>query len=206
MLALEQSRGADMSNHTGRLVLVPRDPRCAPDRNALTRALTAVGLLGPPLTPPQGRSSKADGDAYAVGQAFLQLVAFTGCAVQVAVAPESAADRPFCHIHIVGPAPETEVLIGRNTRPPRCPACRTPLRDWRETMGPRARAEKSLVCTACGSSSPIYAWDWKESGGCARLWLKLEEIFPGEAMPTDTLMQHLAEVTGNPWRHFYIQD
>jgi hypothetical protein len=34
----------------------------------------------------------------------------------------------------------------------------------------------------------------------------VEEVFPGEAAPTDALMRLLAEAAGTPWRHFYIQD
>lgn len=190
-----------MSNHTGRLVLAPREPHCAPDRAVLIRALAAAGLLGSPLTPA--------GDAYAVGDAFLHLVAFTGCAVQMEVDPRPESGRTFCHIRFVGPFEEPVILTGRNTRPPRCPVCRYPLRDWRDVLPCSTSIAKQadpLPCPACATLSPACAWDWKESGGCARLALFVEEVFPGEATPTDALMRVLAEVTQTSWRHFFIQD
>jgi hypothetical protein len=169
----------------------------APDRTLLTRALMSAGFLGTALIPV--------GDAYTVGAGFLSFVAFTGCAVQVEVNPRAESDRPFCHIRIAGPYPEPLILVGRNTRPPRCPACRTPLRDWRAALG-QATAGHALPCPACHTRSPACAWDWKETGGCARLSLWVEEVFPGEAAPTDALMQFIARATGIPWRHFYVQD
>ncbi len=186
-----------MPNHTGRLILAPRDALCAPDRVPLIHALAEARFLGAPLTP--------DGNAYAVGEAFLNLVAFAGCAVRLEVSPSPDSDRPFCHICIAGPFVEPVILIGRNTRPPRCPACRAPLRDWRDALPNRIAAEP-LPCSACTAASPPCAWDWKESGGCTRLSLSVEEVFPGEATPTDTLMQILRGVGRTPWRHFYIQD
>ena len=38
-----------MRNHTGRLILAPRDPHCAPDRRHLLRALGGAGFLGSSL-------------------------------------------------------------------------------------------------------------------------------------------------------------
>jgi hypothetical protein len=195
---LDQSRGADMLNHTGRLVLVPRDPNCALDRTALIHSLAAAGFLGPALTP--------DGDTFSVGDAFLHLVTFAGCAVHVEVTPGADPDRTFCHVRVAGPYPEPLLLVGRNTRPPRCPACRAPLRDWRNALGQMGTAAQALSCPACQTPSPACAWDWKETGGCVRVSLWVEEVFPGEAAPTDALMRLLAEAAGTPWRHFYIQD
>lgn len=189
-----------MPNHTGRLVLAPRDPGCGPDRPRLILALASAGFLGPALGPGD--------DAYAVGEHFLHLVTFAGCAVRLEIEPGAGSDRPFCHVRIAGPYPEPLPLIGRNTRPPRCPTCRAPLRDWRDALaGPTAAGRTAaLPCPACETLSPARAWDWKESGGFARLWLGVEEVFPGEAAPTDALMQILAEAALTPWRHFYLQD
>lgn len=193
-----------MRRHTGRLVLAPRDPDCAPEPAILIRPLKEAGFLGAPLTP--------RGDAYAAGATFLYLVAFTGCAVHLELDPQrepsSETHRPFCHIRIAGPFPNPVVLTGRNTRPPRCPACRTPLRDWRDRFGagPTSGHARPLSCPHCGSIAAACRWDWKESGGCARLWLCVEEVFPGEANPTDALMRILVGATHTPWRHFYIQD
>jgi hypothetical protein len=80
------------------------------------------------------------------------------------------------------------------------------LRDWRDALGAAPRATGPLPCPTCGAPAPASAWDWKDAGGWARLSVWIEEVFPGEASPTDALMALLAEATGTPWRHFYIQD
>jgi hypothetical protein len=187
-----------MPNHTGRLVLAPQDPSQAPDRSAVAQALADAGFLGPALRP--------DANSYAVGESFLQLVSFAGCAVHMEIAPHAGADRPFCHARIAGPYPAPRLLTGSNTRPPRCPTCRAPHRNWRSATQSSLGAEDPLPCPACGAVAALCAWDWKESGGCARLTLSVEEVFPGEAAPTDTLLQILAKSSGMPWRHFYLQD
>jgi hypothetical protein len=195
-----------MPIHTGRLVLAPQDAVQAPRLAELLPGLQAARFLGPSLQP---TADAAQGiSAFAVGEDFLHLVSFTGCAVQVAVAPTPW--HPFCHIRILGPSPHPEPLLGINARPPRCPVCRAMLRDWRDRLaaGPASQGESDpgLSCEACGSERPAWAWDWKDSGGFARLSICIEEIFPGEAVPTDALMSLLSHLGTMPWRHFYVQD
>lgn len=187
-----------MSNHTGRLILSPQDPNSAPEPGELIRTLRSAGFLGGTL--------ETDADRFLVGEEFLQLVTFAGCAVQVDVSPRGTDDKPFCHIRIAGPYTTPRAMLGSNTRPPRCPTCRTPLRNWRTVLGPSLAAATASLCPACATSAPLCAWDWKESGGFARLAIWIEEVFPGEAAPTDALMQLLSSTCGDPWRHFYLQE
>jgi hypothetical protein len=194
-----------MPNHTGRLVLAPRDALQAPGPDALIAGLQAARFLGAALDtgldPALNRAGVPAARAFTVGGDFLHLVSFTGCAVQIEVAPNPG--RPFCHVRIVGPSPGPLALLGCNTRPPRCPSCRAPLQDWRQHLG---AAVPMLACPACGTQHPAWAWDWKESGGFARLSLWVEEVFPGESAPTDALLELLSDLSAMPWRHFYVQD
>lgn len=188
-----------MSAHTGRLLLTPQDPFLLPNAAALHERLHAAGLLGDPLPDRPG--------AHLVGEGFLQLVSFAGCSVQVELAPTGSAGTPFCHVRFAGPFERPRFASGRNTRPPRCSACRSPLRDWRAHLSPwNGGADLEIRCPGCGESRPPWAYDWKENAGFGRLLLMIEEIFPGEALPTPTLMALLAEVTGSGWRYFYVQD
>ncbi len=52
----------------------------------------------------------------------------------------------------------------------------------------------------------MWSWDWKQQGGFARLVIQVEEIFPGEAVPTDALLALLEHESGCAWRYFYVQD
>ncbi|MBK1699881.1 hypothetical protein [Thiococcus pfennigii] len=183
-----------MARHTGRLVLTPSDPRAAPDPVRLHDALTAVGLLGAPLGGPPG--------AYRVGPSFLALITFAGCAVHVDTEARDEGAGPFTHVRLGGPLAEAQLRVGHNTRPPRCPTCRERLADWRAALDPG----QPLTCPGCATSAPACAWDWRAQAGCGRLFVDIEEVFPGEAVPTQALMGALEALGAGPWRHFYLQD
>jgi hypothetical protein len=186
-----------MSVHTGRLLVGTQDPFLLPSRTRVRAALTEAGFLG---TPVPGR----DG-AFSVGERFFQLVTFAGCSVQVELS--AVGDRPFCHILLAGPFEHPRFLSGRNTRPPRCSACRSPLKDYKQILAAgKEDARAATPCPTCGRTAPLWTYDWREKAGFGRLFIQVEEIFPGEAVPTPGLLTGLARCTGCAWRHFYIQD
>lgn len=183
--------------HTGRLLLTPQDPFLVPDPKILRAGLAARGFLGNPLP--------GDKDAFRVGEHFFSFVVFAGCSVQIELAPPGHGDTAFCHIRIAGPYSAPRLVCGRNTRPPRCRSCRAPLRHWRDCSD--VSGGRNVRCPTCGEIAPAWDWDWKEHAGWGRLFIKVEEVFPGEAMPAQGLMTLLANAaTGAAWRHFYIQD
>jgi len=63
----------------------------------------------------------------------------------------------------------------------------------------------SIPCPGCGEARLPWTYDWKEKAGFARICIQVEEVYPGEAVPTPGLMSLLDDVTGCRWRHFYIQ-
>jgi hypothetical protein len=186
-----------MSTHTGRLLLSTGDPFLAPEQALLTARLSDAGFLGPPLSGQIG--------AFSIGERFLQLLTFAGCAVKIAQAPDG--DVPFCHIRLTGPFERPRFQCGRNTRPPRCPSCRSPLVDWKMRLANGKEADSAAIaCPTCGETSPPWAYDWKQKAGFGRLFIRIEEVFPGEAVPTPELMNLLQSSAGCNWRYFYLQD
>jgi hypothetical protein len=186
-----------MSAHTGRLLLSAQDPLLLPDPTRVITGLIEAGFLGGRLAP--------DDHVFAVGERFLQLVTFAGCSVHIELSP--TVDAPFCHIRIVGPFAWPVYLSGRNTRPPRCRNCRSPLKDWkRRLLGWCDAGQGEIGCPVCGASSPPWDYDWKENAGFGRLFLQIEEAFPGEAVPTAGLVDLLERLGRCKWRYFYIQD
>jgi hypothetical protein len=182
-----------MLRDTGRLVLTPDEPSLAPQAPHLARGLTDVGLIGGPID--------VSGTAFYAGPKLLSLVSFTGCAVSVATAPDSAAGAAFTHVRFVGPYRAPRLRYGRNTRPPRCPHCRSRLETWRTLLHP----ERDITCPSCARRISPAGWDWRLQGGIGRVFIDVEEVFPGEAVPTATLMQALAAFSGATWRYFYLQ-
>jgi len=188
-----------MPNHTGRLVLTTADPDASPDYALVIGVLERSGFIGASLP---GREH-----SYAAGPDLLDLLTFAGCAVVVPTLPEAASGGAFCYVRIFPSVPVPRLLAGRNTRPPRCPGCRARLQDWRQ-QAPQwlDRPHAALACPACGQAHPPWRWDWKEHGGFGRLFVQVEEIFPGEAVPTPRLLDLLSLACGSGWRHFYVQD
>lgn len=188
-----------MPIHTGRLVLTAADPHAVADPDLLTGVLAQAGFIGAPLRDYSG--------AYSVGPQFLSLVTFAGCAVALPSAPGILSDGAFAHVLIPKLAPAPRLLTGRNTRAPRCPSCRARLKDWRSrTAYWREHPMAGLTCPACGETRPPWRWDWKEQGGFGRVFILVEEVFPGEAVPTPSLLDLLTHASGSGWRHFYVQD
>jgi hypothetical protein len=186
-----------MSAHIGRLLLSPYDPFLAPDRTHLTTTLADAGFLGVPLS---GRAS-----AFLVGECFFQLVTFAGCSVRLELTPDGGT--PFCHIRLSGPFERPKFVSGSNTRPPRCRNCRSPLKNWQKMLSSgNELGSAPIPCPGCGRASPTWTYDCKENAGFARLFIQVEEVFPGEAAPTPGLLGLLEDSTGGKWRHFYIQD
>jgi hypothetical protein len=47
---------------------------------------------------------------------------------------------------------------------------------------------------------------WRQNAGFGRLFVTIEDIFPGEAVPVPGLLDGLRRATGTDWHYFYIQD
>jgi hypothetical protein len=194
-----------MPNHTGRLVLSPQDPHAAPERDLVRGVLHGAGFIAGGQGDSGLGGDSAGGEwSFAVGPCFLGLLIFAGCAVTL---PAGAEGSPRCQVRIPPPSPVPRLIWGRNTRPPRCPGCRARLEDWpRRLPDWEGRAGAGLACPRCGEIRPPWRWDWKQQGGFGRLFVLVDEVFPGEAVPSPKLAELLTRAGGCPWRHFYVQD
>jgi hypothetical protein len=186
--------------HTGRLVLTPEDPYLLPaDAESLIASLQRIGLIAQALEP---------GPGYLLGERFMQLVTFMGCSPYIRLEPDESGEA-FCHLQLDGPHPRPQLLTGKNTQPPRCSACRKRLNDWQASFEAwQAHGDGwQAVCPHCGERQDPASYDFRQSAGCGRLFLFVENIFPQEAIPSSSLLEALKSTSkGNPWRHFYQQD
>jgi hypothetical protein len=187
--------------HTGRLVLTPTDPYFLPqDLSAITTRLQGIDLIGAPLA--------GSDHHYLLGERFIQLVTFMGCSPFIQLEPGHEGEA-FCHLVIEDPTEQPRLLTGKNTTPPRCAACRKRIDNWRATFahwltaGPGWQA----TCPHCGREQDPATYDFRQTAGCGRLFLFIENIFPQEAVPSPALLDHLSAVSGTvPWHYFYQQD
>ena len=81
------------------------------------------------------------------------------------------------------------------------------MQGWRDRLPEGAEAVNcEIPCPDCGLENPPWGYDWREKAGFGRLFVQIEEVFPGEAVPTPGLLEILENSSGCAWERFYIQD
>lgn len=187
--------------HSGRMFLTPSAPTARAPLQRLAHELRAAGLLG------EARAGAAN--RYQAGAGLFELIAFTGCAVQLG--PETNLP-PALEIQLEGPFAIPQRRSGRNARAPRCPVCGKALANWRQqlcdstSVGQPADSEDSLRCEACSALEPGWAWNWGRHAGYGSLFVALEPVFPGEGQPLPKLFVVLEAIGIGRWHHFYVQE
>ncbi len=186
--------------HTGRLVLTPESPYWSPDDPLrIVAVLHEIGFIAGRL---EGSVHR-----YLLGEHFLQLVTFMGCSPNIRIEPGEPGE-PFCHLIVDGPSEHPRLLQGKNTTPPRCAVCRKRLDEWQRIFAVRPLySDQPAICPHCGYPQAPATYDFRHSGGCGRIFLFVENIFPQEAIPSPELLKHLGSATADQaWRYFYLQD
>lgn len=168
------------------------------DIPALINELQNIGFIGEAWRAPAGIA----GERYLIGDNFLSLVTFMGCAPAIELAPimDEPGSTAFCHFE-VGPV-ETEVkfIRGGDHIVCRCPHCRQRHANWQNSPD-----DLVYHCDKCGVASHLSQYDWKNSAGCGRFFIRLHGIYPQEALPTSHLLSVFEKITGHKWSYFYIQ-
>ncbi|HID45671.1 MAG TPA: hypothetical protein EYP34_07950 [Chromatiaceae bacterium] len=139
---------------------------------------------------------------YLAGPAFFQHITFAGCAPHLQLERPVEGGHEFCHISIVADQqpPPLRVALGRGR--PRCPSCRAGVPGWQENLPNWEKdSARRWRCEACGGDFPIAELDWRQYGVGARCVVEIHQVYPGEALPGDGLMQLLSAGTGREWRH-----
>lgn len=167
-----------------------------PSLDIMVNNLTQVGLLGTTLAPPEHN--------YYAGPRFIHLISFLGCSPHIPLSAEEGMN--FCQIQLTGPLSTPELMIGSNTRPPRCPQCNGPIKDWKSRLkAAEKRLPPLIACPNCMESIPTKSLLWRQQAGLGHSFILIRGIFPGEAVPVDELMQCLGEMGGS-WDYCYLQD
>lgn len=185
---------------TGRLVLTPENPESRPPIREIGALLKEIGLLGEPLD-----GSGAAG--YLVGADFLRLISFMGCSPHIELTPP-ANGGSFCHLRLLGPHAEPQLLQGPDSRAPGCGNCGTRVPDWRNSLGSWCQTPLLPVftCPTCGTTQRPLDLAWRQGAGWGSFFVCVEDIFPGEAVPVPSLLRTLERASGVAWRYFFHRD
>lgn len=167
----------------------------SPDLQALQDSLLRLGLLGE-------RFRQADEVRFRLGEHFFQYLTFMGCAPVLKLEPEVAGDERFCHFRMF----ELPRRVFRYLRPEargRCPRCRKPAVTAAEIPPPDDPASATWQCPRCREAALPAAINWKHEAGMGKFFIELLDVHPHEVVPTDSLLQVLADFSGQPWQYFY---
>ena len=178
-----------MSLHS--LFLSPKDTRATPSMSAIQSVLSNLEIIGPPL----------EGDVFRAGPGFAKHIVFAGCSPYLPMEPPDDGSLRFCHIALQGPFSTPRLVTGTHTVSPRCPSCRHRFSDWRGLLQTHTVDPGSIDCPGCGTRHEICALDWRQRAACGRVLIELRNVFPGEAMPSDTLIASLQRATRLPWAY-----
>ncbi len=188
------------NSQTGRLLLVPDSLEWTASSAPVLAYLQESGFVGRSL-------DNEKPDAFLVGDHFLQLITFMGCSPHIELEPRGDGGS-FCHVQVIGPLPELQLIRGDNTQPPRCGQCRGRLPHWQEELASWCvhpeRAD--VLCPRCGHRQRPVDLGWRRNAGFGRLFVAVEDVFPGEAVPVPSFLQGLQRASGVAWEYFYIRD
>ena len=180
------------------LILIPSDINwLLEDMPALLTKLEHHGVLGQCV-------DTGEHDRYLIGDRFLQYFSFMGCSPAVEFEPVNEGNidwQHFIFIHVPQTLPEIKWLVDYQTAKPTCPLCHKRTRDWPDAL---QQEQQVLQCPHCSAATPVCEWNWHDSGGCARQFICIVNVYPREAIPSDHFLKLLAEITGVEWRYFYV--
>ncbi|WP_457665314.1 hypothetical protein [Thiolapillus sp.] len=163
-----------------------------PPVSVIEDLLQACGLAGKAL----------EAHRYLAGSEFFRHITFAGCSPHLQLERPADGGWDFCHVSLITDRQPPQLHIAPGRSRPRCPSCRTGVSDWKENL-PAWQKDSSQPwrCEACGQPGAVAMLDWRQYGFGARCAVEIHQIYPGEAMPGDTLMRLLSEGTGREWRH-----
>jgi hypothetical protein len=155
------------------------------------------GMLGPPV-------GEAGADRFLIGDAFLQLFSFMGCAPSIEFQPNVDGDidwHGFVFIQLSPVQTQPRWLVDRDNAKPACPQCQRRTREWAAHY---QADDVRIRCPHCQHSDSVCQWRWFDAGGCARQFISIANVYPKESLPTDTLLSQLHDDSGVSWQYFYL--
>lgn len=182
-----------------KLVFHPCNPEYDPKNiDNIVTALQEIGFLGEKWQSPK----TVLGERYLIGDSFLSLVTFLGCAPAIELAP--IADKPesteFCHIEIEPVKKEIEFIRGSEHLISRCPHCRQRHASWESIP-----ESLSYSCDKCEVETHLSKYDWKNMAGCGRFFYKFAWYISARSYSNIQLLLSLEKISDTKWNYFYIQ-
>lgn len=193
-----------------KLLLYPAELDSSPTSlDTLVSGLSSIGLLGAPF---QYRGETC----HLAGGRFLQLITFLGCAPSIELEPpgdhaelEAACENArFCHIRLSQTQQRPQFRADERLPAPRCPRCRQPEQHWPDLLQAWCDApdRNRWECTECGYQGRLFDLNFRGKGGFGKTFVEIWGIYPSEAVPGESLLSSLGELSGHAWKYMYVKD
>ncbi|MBF0469907.1 MAG: hypothetical protein HQL48_00885 [Gammaproteobacteria bacterium] len=133
------------------------------------------------------------------GTKLMHHLTFLGCSPALALGEPGINGDQYCHIELLGPLQQPQLILGQNRKPMVCPHCH-------QRSRPHEIVAQQWHCPHCRQATPLSAINWRKSGGYGHFFIKVWGIFESEAVPGDALRKGLSSLSeGEPWRYFYYR-
>ncbi len=175
-----------------RLILFPRDPLLQLPIGTLVESLQQQQVIADPLPERYGKQR------YRVGERFFDVFLFLGCSPSIELNP-TTNDVPFCHLQLE--SEENCQLISGNNLKASCKGCGQRYGTLEPISSPLL---PEVVCPHCGVSTMADTVAWRKTAALSKVRVSLWNIFEGEAVPSDRLLELLARSSGVKWHYAYV--
>ena len=137
-------------------------------------------------------------DHALVGDTFLNLLTFMGCAPNIQIDfDEDLPNIAYCSVKVpcsVDPL----LLVSDNIRPPKCPTCKKGVNHWQKHLD-----NSPFKCQHCQTAIQLDCLNWKHQAGFSKTMIIINNIYPQEAQPTHLFLTKLGELNNGTWDYFY---
>lgn len=174
---------------------------------ALLKGLSEIAFIGKTIF------EETHEHEYCVGEAFLSSITFMGCSPYIEFEPPEQLQpmdaANFCFVRICTTTQDNisfhEEQFELLKTVPRCRHCRKLIADWPlKAQSLNERLNKvPLICPSCETELFLDDFDWRKASGVGNVFIEVLNVYLQEAVPTDSFIQQLEDITSSKWQYFY---
>jgi len=189
-----------------RLILTTTDPNSVPVQN-----MGGVAGLIDSLQESEFISSVVNtgtANLFNSGAKLMSCISLVGCSPVYAL-NQDPGDEPAGIVSFSPVYDDVQFIYGTNSPVPKCPECREPLKDWRQSLPEPLQAcntvQYKIKCERCEQSIGLDLLRFRREAAIGRFFIFLHGIYPREAVPMDAFLNGLEQYMGSPVAYYYCQ-
>jgi len=142
---------------------------------------------------------------YHIGDKFFDYVTFLGCSPAFKTEPDQTGALDFLHIEMSESTEKANFHYNSLGVQARCFQCKSKLNNVLDkVMADKADLKKTqFSCAKCEVNSDILNINWRNTACFVNQFIAIHQVFPHEAIPNESLLLLLQDVTNTPWHYSY---